>query len=150
MKHLLVIAVAACAFATVGCQHHNLAPHSGCTSCAQTEQPAAPGNSGVQLANYNGGAISDGAVHEHGADCNCGEGGGYAGYGGGHEDLSGYGFAHLRNPQAVPVIPPQHNHHGGQQFYGPHGPSTAGVAYPYYTTRGPRDFLMANPPSIGY
>lgn len=22
--------------------------------------------------------------------------------------------------------------------------------YPYYTTRGPRDFLMANPPSIGY
>ncbi len=23
-------------------------------------------------------------------------------------------------------------------------------AYPYYTTRGPRDFLMKNPPSIGY
>jgi hypothetical protein len=22
--------------------------------------------------------------------------------------------------------------------------------YPYYTTRGPRDFLMANPPTIGY
>ena len=23
------------------------------------------------------------------------------------------------------------------------------VAYPYYTTRGPRDFLLDNPPSIG-
>jgi hypothetical protein len=36
----------------------------------------------------------------------------------------------------------------------PMGPGGAGIApsyaYPYYTTRGPRDFLMANPPSIGY
>jgi hypothetical protein len=23
-------------------------------------------------------------------------------------------------------------------------------AYPYYTTRGPRDFLMDNPPTIGW
>ncbi|HEX6963203.1 MAG TPA: hypothetical protein VF175_15155 [Lacipirellula sp.] len=29
------------------------------------------------------------------------------------------------------------------------GPPTGQVAYPYYTTRGPRDFLLANPPSIG-
>jgi hypothetical protein len=29
------------------------------------------------------------------------------------------------------------------------GPPTGQVAYPYYTTRGPRDFLMRNPPSIG-
>jgi hypothetical protein len=29
------------------------------------------------------------------------------------------------------------------------GPPTAGVAYPYYTVRGPRDFLLDNPPSIG-
>jgi hypothetical protein len=25
----------------------------------------------------------------------------------------------------------------------------AQVAYPYYTTRGPRDFLVDNPPTIG-
>jgi hypothetical protein len=31
----------------------------------------------------------------------------------------------------------------------PAGPPTATVAYPYYTTRGPRDFLAPNPPSIG-
>ncbi|MEZ6090422.1 MAG: hypothetical protein R3C05_20860 [Pirellulaceae bacterium] len=30
------------------------------------------------------------------------------------------------------------------------GPPSASVAYPYYTTRGPRDFLNPNPPSIGY
>lgn len=29
------------------------------------------------------------------------------------------------------------------------GPPTAQTAYPYYTTRGPRDFLMGNPPPIG-
>lgn len=29
------------------------------------------------------------------------------------------------------------------------GPSTGAVTYPYYTVRGPRDFLMDNPPSIG-
>ncbi|QDT12537.1 hypothetical protein K239x_45470 [Planctomycetes bacterium K23_9] len=29
------------------------------------------------------------------------------------------------------------------------GPASGQVAYPYYTTRGPRDFLQANPPSIG-
>jgi hypothetical protein len=29
------------------------------------------------------------------------------------------------------------------------GPPAAQTAYPYYTTRGPRDFLRNNPPSIG-
>ena len=29
------------------------------------------------------------------------------------------------------------------------GPPAAAYAYPYYTTRAPRDFLMKNPPSIG-
>jgi hypothetical protein len=37
--------------------------------------------------------------------------------------------------------------HGCFQPYS--GPQAAAVAYPYYTTRGPRDFLMNNPPSIG-
>jgi hypothetical protein len=29
------------------------------------------------------------------------------------------------------------------------GPPTGGVTYPYYTTRGPRDFLATNPRGIG-
>ena len=32
---------------------------------------------------------------------------------------------------------------------GPAGPATPTYGYPYYTTRGPRDFLVDNPPSIG-
>ena len=32
---------------------------------------------------------------------------------------------------------------------GPNGPAVGAVSYPYYTTRGPRDFLDPNPPSIG-
>ena len=44
-------------------------------------------------------------------------------------------------------------HHGRSHAmpasYGPSGPTTAQVAYPYYTTRGPRDFFVDNPPTIG-
>jgi hypothetical protein len=29
------------------------------------------------------------------------------------------------------------------------GPPTGAVTYPYYTNRGPRDFLAKQPPSIG-
>jgi hypothetical protein len=29
------------------------------------------------------------------------------------------------------------------------GPPSASIGYPYYTTRGPRDFFVNNPPSIG-
>lgn len=34
-------------------------------------------------------------------------------------------------------------------YGGPSGAATAQVAYPYYTTRGPRDFFVNNPPTIG-
>lgn len=39
--------------------------------------------------------------------------------------------------------------HGGMQQPINPGPPTGTVAYPYYTHRGPRDFLLDNPPSIG-
>jgi hypothetical protein len=32
---------------------------------------------------------------------------------------------------------------------GPFGPMSPSYGYPYYTTRGPRDFFMDNPPSLG-
>ena len=34
-------------------------------------------------------------------------------------------------------------------YVGATGPPTAAVTYPYYTTRGPRDFLLDQPPTIG-
>jgi hypothetical protein len=33
--------------------------------------------------------------------------------------------------------------------FGPAGPPSGANAYPYYTLRGPRDFLASDPPSIG-
>ncbi|MCA9191588.1 MAG: hypothetical protein KDB03_07495 [Planctomycetales bacterium] len=37
---------------------------------------------------------------------------------------------------------------GGNQAHAGSG-QAAQVAYPYYTTRGPRDFLLNDPPTIG-
>jgi hypothetical protein len=66
---------------------------------------------------------------------------GHHGHGHGHGD--GYaGYA----PHGMPGYKkPPH----GREYIGPQGPPTAQVAYPYYTIRGPRDFLIDNPPSIG-
>ena len=49
-------------------------------------------------------------------------------------------------PYVAPYNPPRqrHWHHGV-----PYQQGGAVVAYPYYTIRGPRDFLLDNPPSIG-
>lgn len=44
------------------------------------------------------------------------------------------------------------SHHRGKhedEEAGMAGPAAAAVGYPYYTIRGPRDFLVDNPPSIG-
>jgi len=38
---------------------------------------------------------------------------------------------------------------GGAGGSGMAGPQGATVAYPYYSVRGPRDFLLDNPPTIG-
>lgn len=49
-------------------------------------------------------------------------------------------------PTRVPHVPLGYMH---QQNAGPPGPETSTYAYPYYTLRAPRDFLMDDPPSIG-
>ncbi len=41
------------------------------------------------------------------------------------------------------------NHYGYRNQEAGSGVQTAAVAYPYYTNRGPRDFLSNNPPTIG-
>ncbi len=42
-----------------------------------------------------------------------------------------------------------HSQHGAHVPDAQGNTGTAQVAYPYYTTRGPRDFLLNNPPTIG-
>lgn len=87
----------------------------------------------------------------------CGHGGGYAGCdacggayaqggdgrfaGGGHGGGGHFGGGQ-HGMRGVP-------HHYSREYLGPQGPETAQVAYPYYTVRGPRDFLANDPMSIG-
>jgi len=52
-------------------------------------------------------------------------------------------------PAAAPYNPGYAPYGGPAYGGGPNGAQGAAVAYPYYTTRGPRDFLLDNPPSIG-
>lgn len=118
-----------------------------CNDCAATCQPSDCGNCGE---------CSQCGICDRGYDCvqtgecmegcqgveNCGYcegiGGRFRGFMGrlcpwGHGHGNGYG-AQAADPS------------DGGAF----GQGTGGVvAYPYYTTRGPRDFLLNNPPSIG-
>lgn len=60
----------------------------------------------------------------------------------------------LCNPNTGDNTDPYHVGHPGlcgkhqQQVIAP-GPAAPTYGYPYYTVRGPRDFLVDNPPSIG-
>lgn len=69
-------------------------------------------------------------------------------FGGGGDAMTAYGercgpLGHLMGGSqgACPQNP--------RAFIGPAGPPTAAVTYPYYTTRGPRDFLLDQPQTIG-
>jgi hypothetical protein len=55
-------------------------------------------------------------------------------------------LAGRHGPSPVPHLPPGYVH---QQLDGTGGPPTATYAYPYYTLRAPRDFLLNNPPPLG-
>ena len=50
---------------------------------------------------------------------------------------------------SVQAPAPVHGYPANQMLQNAH-PSNVGThAYPYYTTRSPRDFLQSNPPTIG-
>lgn len=161
--------VAGLLVATVGCQH-NLVQRfrGGCTDC-QTSQVSSSSTSGVahtasQLSpqGHSGtgqvqpaGAwhrITDGqplAVHGHPAGCTTCAGG--HGFHGGHAVHGGHGLlpgAHHGLPVRVAPLPHGYESYMSNPANG--GPPGGTYGYPYYTTRGPRDFLLDNPPSIGY
>lgn len=60
--------------------------------------------------------------------------------GGGRLGLLGRGCGNCGTGAQTPYTAP---------FAGPYGPPSPTVGYPYYTVRAPRDFLAAQPPSIG-
>src|SRR4051812_26306095 len=79
---------------------------------------------------HGGHGLLGGHLANHGAAVGLGR------YGGG-----GSGLADGRNAD--------YGCHYTRNYNGPPGPPSPQVGYPYYTTRGPRDFLVNNPPSIG-
>jgi hypothetical protein len=120
MRFALFGLAAAFMLAAAGCDHRNLAKNS-CSSCQS-------GSGGC-------------AAH-----------GGHGGHGhGGHGHGSGSGGGPIGNYLGTPgPTPVGRLPQGYMMDAGPAGPPTATYGYPYYTTRAPRDFLMDNPPSIGY
>ena len=66
---------------------------------------------------------------------------------GGHGQYAACGVSGCgpqRSADYVPQIP-----HNYAQQVAPAGPPTGTCAYPYYTTRAPRDFFLDNPSTIG-
>jgi len=93
------------------------------------------------------------APYGYGPDGYCPPGGfGWGGHGGygyaGHPGhlFNGGHYGYFGGAHRTPGYP---HHHLHREYVGPQGPPTAQVAYPYYTIRGPRDFFLDNPPSIG-
>jgi hypothetical protein len=119
-------------------QDIQLAGHNApCPNCA----PTADGAAGSAGYSPDGAPAYGGPYEGYGPYANYGprpgrpgrpfDGGWYGPFGGAHR---------------TPGYP---KHHFTREYVGPQGPPTAQVAYPYYTCRGPRDFLVDNPPSIG-
>lgn len=110
------------------------AGHYGQTDGPYIRNPGpGPGSHGRRpgASSYGSGTFPNGSAYDHGYPGRPFDGGFYGPFGGAHRTP---GYPH---------------HHFHREYVGPQGPPTAQVAYPYYTTRGPRDFLMDNPPSIG-
>jgi hypothetical protein len=123
MKRLLLaVSLAALIGSNSGCcLFDRLFGHGGCATCCGKCGPY-PGGSCPPY-NPGGGACGPGGCAPGGGGCgpgDCSPGCARASGGGPMDD--GSAFA---------------------------GPTTGAVAYPYYTTRGPRDFLATNPRGIG-
>ena len=56
----------------------------------------------------------------------------------------------LLNPQVRQAMHESQGWRHHDPRVGPSGPPTGTTGYPYYTLHGPRDFLVDNPPALGY
>ncbi|WP_254512120.1 hypothetical protein [Anatilimnocola floriformis] len=137
MRNLLFLALLAMAALSTGC--NGIHKRGGCPG-------GMCGGGAGQCAACSGGQYAGGQY----------AGGGGGGYDGGYCETCGDGrFAgnngydnggHFGGQRGMAGVP----HHFNREYNGPQGPAAAQVAYPYYTTRGPRDYFANNPPSIGY
>ncbi len=135
MRNLVFVALLATAALSLGCngihKRNGGCGGGGCGNggCGGQAGPCGPG--GCAGGGYAGGAYGGG---QGGCDA-CAAGGHSGGQAGGPG-----GGQH-----GMPGVP----HHFSREYQGPQGPPSAQVAYPYYTTRGPRDYFANEPWSIG-
>lgn len=115
---------------STGCLHNQTrrgCSTGGCNTCS---------NSGSGLLGKMGG----GGCNSCGTGCRTGCVPGEIGWQQGGHDYSSHLGPGLLGRRANQTVT-------SQQFTP--GPPTGQVAYPYYTVRGPRDFLLNDPPTIG-
>ncbi len=140
MKHLLLLACVACLLSS-GCQQALV----GCKDCGQgchiTRSQSAPRPTIFRTScRAEGKALCDRKLCGQGDGC---DGGGCA------DACSEMGDRMCDKMQtARECVNPHAGGYPEMQTFTP-GPPIGQVAYPYYTVRGPRDFLQDNPPSIG-
>jgi hypothetical protein len=117
--------------------------------------PQQPAGGDIQLVGHHQFAAGCPCNQQYGGPWTGGYGGPFAGanayggaYGYGHpgQPWSGGHYGAWGGAHRTPGYP---HHHLHREYVGPQGPPSAQVAYPYYTVRGPRDFFIDNPPSIG-
>ncbi len=155
-RWLLIGSLAGLLIASTGCLHHNT--RGGCstgnceTGGCNTGSCGGSCGSGI-LGKLKGGGCNGSCGSGNCGSGNCGHGGGLCkggcragcvagpiGWQQGGLDYSSHlqpgllGHNAARNLNNRPFTP---------------GPPTAQTAYPYYTVRSPRDFLMDKPPTIG-
>lgn len=121
---------------STGCLHHQT--RSGCNSGTCNSGSC---NSGA-CGNGSGllGKMNVGGCNECGGGCRTGCVAGKIGWQQGGHDYSSHLKPGALGHRASSAV-------SSQQFTP--GPPTGQVAYPYYTVRGPRDFLQSDPPTIG-
>ena len=124
---MMLVCLATALLSSTGCnsmRNNNCCGDLGCRPCALGWQ-----RGGTDYQRYLDGPGCNSCGSN---ECrNCGRGGALAGVRGAMAGQSQYANA---QPAGA-----------GEASGGP----MAQVAYPYYTTRGPRDFLLDNPPTIG-
>jgi len=170
MNRLLMIAsVAFLLTGATGCLHHNT--RGGCGSGHCSSGGSSTGGCSTCSGGHGGGLL--GKLHKGGGS-SCGNGGcstcgggrtgcvpgplgwqqggmNYSSHlGHAHGPIQGNGTGGIGHGAIAQHLAP--GHYAAQQLqsqpFNP-GPPTGTVAYPYYTHRGPRDFLLDNPPTIG-
>ena len=150
MRHCLVLAGMACLLA-VGCANNGLMARKACKEdCRVATSRRAPRPT-IMRASCQTGCGNEVNCEECDQACNDGCRGLVDGMAGG---FCGNGCNGCDGGNGCPICgctdglcPHKHGYPEYTSFN--QGPPTGQVAYPYYTTRGPRDYLACHPQSIG-